>query len=246
MVSEPLKPLSDATKETHAWLQNYCSTTDVHGWMNPGIVNFLRLAATATENKPGGALEIGVHHGKFFIAINSIVQFTDSSVAIDLYERGQAQNIDDSGRGNLAQFKANLLQHDRHGGNNVTTYEADSTTLAPTDILALSGGKKFRIVSIDGGHTAEHTTCDLKLAEQVVDGFGFVFVDDFLNPHWLGVIDGVTNYLRSRPTLWPVAHGFNKLVMCKMSAHSMHFSFFKKNQSFKKTTQLCGYDILAI
>lgn len=245
MVPETLQ-LSEAMKETHAWLQNYCSTTAVQGWMNPGIANFLRLAGTATENMPGGALEIGVHHGKFFIAINSLVRPTDASVAIDLFEQGQAQNIDGSGRGNLAQFKANLLQHDRHGGSNVSIYEADSTTLTPADILALSRGEKFRIVSIDGGHTAEHTISDLKLAERVVSDFGFVFVDDFLNAHWLGVIDGVVNYLQSRPILWPVALGYNKLLMCRMSAHPRHFPFFKKNHDFRKTTRLCGYDILAI
>lgn len=242
----PAKPTSSCMSETHAWLERYCAASPVQGWMDPGIVNFVRMVASATEGVAGGALEIGVHHGKFFVAINGIVDPTEPSVAIDLYESGQKQNIDNSGRGSLAKLQESLTQHDRHRGTNVVIHPADSTILIPSEVLALSQGKKFRVVSIDGGHTAEHTISDLKLAEQVVSGSGFVFVDDFLNRHWLGVIDGVTTFLRTRPTLWPVACGFNKLVMCKMSAHPAHAALFKQSFNFTKTTKLCGYDILSV
>ena len=57
---------------------------------------------------PGGVVEIGVYHGKFFIAMNGLI--TDPSVrsvAVDLFE-SQDLNIDSSGRGDADAFRANL------------------------------------------------------------------------------------------------------------------------------------------
>lgn len=225
------------------WLDQYFSTNDVVGWVDPGIVNFLRLISEKTQGMRGGAFEVGVHHGKFFIAINGIVNGSATSIAMDLYEEGQRFNIDGSGNGSLQHFKSNLSKYDRHQGHNVLIECMDSTVAHPKEIL-MAAGRQFSIVSIDGGHTAEHTISDLRLAEQIVDPNGFVFVDDVLNSHWLGVIDGVTQYLRTRPILWPIAYGFNKLLMCRMSAQPSYRTYFESNFKFHKTTALCGYEFL--
>lgn len=121
---------------------------------------------------------------------------------------------------------------------------ADSITTTPAELLALTDATPFKLISIDGGHTAEHTLSDLHLASAVIHRFGFVFVDDILNASWLGVIDGVTEFLRQRPKLWPLAIGYNKLVMCPMSVHPTYKRQFEQNYEFLKTTRLCGYDVL--
>lgn len=234
--------------DTHAWLNNYRDHNTVEGWVNNHAFGFLHVIHDALNASkppvPGGVLEIGVHHGKFFIALNGLVaDETSKSIAVDLYEN-QDLNIDFSGRGSRSHFENNLRQFDRHGGRNVIIESADSTTVAAADLLA-KAGQRFKVVSVDGGHTAEHTIADMNLANEVVHPAGFVIVDDILNSHWLGVIDGVTVFLRARPTLWPLAIGFNKLIMCRMSMYPAYFRFFKEHYKTAKTTQLCGYDLLA-
>jgi hypothetical protein len=228
------------------WFQQYSRNDTVQGWVDPHFFNILAVIGDALNavHVPGGILEIGVYHGKFFLAANALVDDpTAKSVAVDVFDR-QNLNIDGSGQGDLSIFKNNLKMFDRHAGQNVIVMTADSTVLHPDELLAKSG-QPFKIVSIDGGHTAEHTISDLELANAVVHPYGFVLVDDILNHHWMGVIDGVTTYLRRRPTLWPLAVGSNKLVMCGMSMFAAHQKFLREHYSFSKTTYLCGYEILA-
>ena len=40
--------------------------------------------------------------------------------------------------------------------------------------------------------------------------------------------------------------GHNKLVMCYMSVHEEYRKLLEAHLKFVKTTQLCGYDILAV
>ncbi len=88
-----------------------------------------------------------------------------------------------------------MKKFDRHGGRNVLIEKAESTTITAADLL-LKAGERFKVVSIDGGHTVAHTLSDIELANAVVHPFSFVIVDVILNQYWLGVIDGVTSYLR--------------------------------------------------
>ena len=157
--------------DTHAWLNNYRDHNTVEGWVNNHAFGFLHVIHDALNASkppvPGGVLEIGVHHGKFFIALNGLVaDETSKSIAVDLYEN-QDLNIDFSGRGSRSHFENNLRQFDRHGGRNVIIESADSTTVAAADLLA-KAGQRFKVVSVDGGHTAEHTIADMNLANEVV------------------------------------------------------------------------------
>ncbi|MEM9043471.1 MAG: class I SAM-dependent methyltransferase [Pseudomonadota bacterium] len=239
----------DHIEVSNKWIDDYRRSDDVSGWVNDGAFDFVKLINRALHSGsrpvPGGVLEIGVHHGKFFVALNATVDPTAAkSIAVDLFEE-QYLNIDYSGRGDREIFTQNLKQFDRHRGSNVIIEAADSTTLEPARLIH-KAAERFKIVSVDGGHTAEHTISDIRIAASVVNRFGFVIVDDILNSHWLGVIDGVTMYLRGRPTLWPLAVGYNKLVMCPMSMHGTYKKFFTENFEFTKSTYLCGYEILSV
>lgn len=230
-----------------AWLSAFAEKMNsFEGWVDPAIFGLLPVVSRALSQHHGlgGICEIGVHHGKFFMALNGLLDDPAiPAVAIDLFDSGQHMNIDGSGNGNLAIFQDNLRKFDRHNGRNVTCVSADSTTLTP-DQLPIRDG--YRIISIDGGHTAEHTISDLHFAERALHPCGLLFVDDFLNSHWLGVIDGVTQYLRARPTTWPLAFGHNKLLMCRMSMYPSYFQFFRENYTFARTTKLCGYEFLTV
>ena len=58
-------------------------------------------------------MEIGVHHGQFFIALNQLIPSNFTSYAIDVFDNQQL-NIDKSGEGNKSKFIENLRNFDRH------------------------------------------------------------------------------------------------------------------------------------
>ena len=234
--------------EYEAWIEHYRQGGfgQVQGWVNPAIFGLLSAVhrAQADLGLHGGVMEIGVHHGRFFLPLNAMSDDGASSLAIDVFA-DQHLNIDRSGLGDEAVFRANLERFDRFGGRNVTVLTADSTRLAKADIAArLQPAPK--IISIDGGHTVEHTIHDLALAEAVVQPNGLVFVDDVTNHHWLGVIEGVMRYLDRRPTLWPVAIGFNKLLLSPMSVSKMYMDRLKPLHGFGKGVVFCGFPMLAV
>lgn len=239
--------MGDVNENTQ-WLNDYLAGgfDKVGGWVDKGVFAYVVMMDRVLQarNVQGGICEIGVHHGRFFIPLNSLCTSEAAiSVALDVFE-DQNLNIDKSGSGDRQLFENNLQIYDKFRGRNVRTLTGDSTVTKPETLLN-AAGHSFKIVSIDGGHTAEHTISDLELAASIVTPGGFVMVDDILNRHWLGVMDGVTTYLRRRPTLWPLAIGFNKLIFCNMSVHQAYSSAFTQMYKFQKTTHLCGYPILS-
>lgn len=232
---------------TDSWLAIYQREAfdALNGWVAPGAIPLLGAVDTIQRwlGATGGVMEIGIFQGRFFIALNGLVESTDRSLAIDLFAE-QEMNIDGSGRGDRAVFEANLARFDRHGGHNVTILQADSTTLVPGDVLDRIA--RPRLVSIDGGHTPEHTLSDLRLAGAVVHPRGAVFVDDVLNANWLGVMEGIATFLQAKPTLWPVAIGHNKLVMVGMSWHSAYLEALAAQVSFRKRLRFFGYELLTL
>ena len=71
----------------------------------------------------------------------------------------------------LAIGLMNLTRMERgelwHQGENVIVKRADSTALQPEEVLKELSVRP-RIVSIDGGHTPEHTISDIELARSVL------------------------------------------------------------------------------
>ena len=192
------------------------------GWINPYFLSIVQYCDQLHHelSEKGGVVEIGVHHGKFFISLNLFCDADEPSLAIDVFG-SQHLNIDKSGAGDLPTFQVNLREHCRHRGKNVAIMAADSTTLSPAAILSAIGMKP-RFFSIDGGHTAEHTINDLNLARECLSPGGVIFVDDILNHHWLGVVEGVGKFLSQSPTIVPFAVGFNKLMLSRLSYHEFY------------------------
>lgn len=218
----------------------------VEGWCSAQLFQTIDLLDSASLNKVGGACEIGVHHGKFFILLNQVISADQKSYAIDIFEQ-QSLNIDASGKGTSSKFKSNLQLYDVHGGSNTELIEGDSTDSAlRSRIEKQIGAGAIRFFSIDGGHTAEHTINDLEIADKLTSNEGVVIVDDVLNSHWLGVIEGVTNYLSRYPTLVPFALGGNKLYLSKLSYQSFYFDFFKTSPLLSKVVRFFGHSIAVL
>jgi hypothetical protein len=230
------------------WLDLYTAGGFLHveGWVDGRLIPVLKIL-NKLQNKfgvHGGALEIGVHHGRFFIPLNGMAEQAQCSFAVDLFDE-QSLNIDHSGQGSKSHFIDNLRQYDRHGGLNVECMQADSTRLGHSDYLRIQTAAP-KVISIDGGHTVEHTLSDMSFAAQVVNPKGVIFVDDILNQHWIGVIEGVVTFLQRRPTIWPILLGYNKMLFAPMSMHQAYLTELRTELPNAKSVTLCGYPLLAI
>ena len=89
--------------------------------------------------------------------------------------------------------------------------------ITATRILEACGGQPA-IFSIDGGHTAEVTHNDLRLAHDTVRDGGIVILDDYFNPGWPGVSEGTCRFmLVDNEQLEPVAVTANKVILARGS-----------------------------
>lgn len=172
----------------------------------------------------GGLLEIGVHHGRLLIFLALSARRGEPIVGIDIFE-DQHLNIDFSGYGSRGIVAKNLAEY--APGCSVVLRKADSTTLTSAPLIDEFG--QFRAISIDGGHTAEITLSDLKLAERICCDAGLVILDDILNSHWPGVIEGYARYALSACELVPVCIGENKLFLAKGLANAIRYREHIKN-----------------
>jgi hypothetical protein len=222
------------------------SFAKIEGWVMPEILPVIAYCDQLQQEMAarGGVVEIGVHHGKFFIALNQLCEVDEPSLAIDVFD-SQHLNIDKSGSGSMDAFKDNLRSYCRHQGSNARILAADSTMLNASVVLSQLGMRP-RFFSIDGGHTVEHTLNDLRLASECVSDVGIVFVDDILNPDWIGVFEGVTKFVSQSPTLLPLAVGFNKMLLCRLSYHEYFLDNFAKFSYAAKRVQFCGKSLIVL
>lgn len=212
----------------------------VDGWVQPGLFDCVRVLSECGINKKGGITEIGVHHGKLYILLNSVVEdATDRSFAIDVFD-DQHLNIDHSGMGSLGIFKDNLRKYDKFSGIN--------TVALPMDSTAYNGSippRSQRFVSIDGGHTVEHTINDLKLSEGLVANEGVVILDDIFHVGWPGVTEGYVKYSMTYPVLIPFAMGYGKLFLAKLSYVDFYRDLFATKFG-NKYQKFCTHQVVMI
>ena len=219
------------------YLKNH---NDIVGFCPTETIWVLDYLENIDLNKKHGIMEIGVHHGQFFIALNSLTNVSDRSVAIDVFGR-QDLNIDKSGEGNKNIFIDNLSKYDIHQGKNVLIIEGDSTDpKAFNDVLS----EQFRYISVDGGHTIQHVINDMNIASKFICNEGVVILDDYLNHWWPSVTEGMFKYLNTSPTLIPFMSSPNKLWFAKLSYKQRYYDHMNTITNNKSNTKLCGHDII--
>lgn len=189
----------------------------IDGWVEPDIWPLVAtLHALQTELQVAGpALEIGVHHGKFLLGLEQLIDQGEKVIGIDIFGN-QHLNVDASGSGDRQAFDANVAKYAANP-DRVLAWSADSMALGAAEVLRAASDRRFRLISIDGGHTPEHTQSDLGLAEQMLAPGGLVFLDDYYNADWPGVHEGFIRYLWSAPRLVPLATYANKMILCSLS-----------------------------
>lgn len=198
------------------------SLDEIEGWLS--IDTALALIELGWEQLrmglPGGMAEIGVHHGKSFLALAACAAPGEALVAIDVFER-QDLNIGGSGLGDRGIFLATVARF--FPGVEPRLITGSSEELRGRE--AAHGLSNLRLMSIDGGHTASLTQNDLQVAEASLGPDGICALDDILSAHWTGVLTGLFRYFQSGGTLVPFCLVPNKLLLCRPDAASHYRRF---------------------
>lgn len=233
-------------------LQEYVATgfKDVEGWLLPAA-----LAATVTLDNlsrtlnvvQGGACEIGVHHGRYFLALLACTDPGQKSLAMDIFE-DQSLNVDHSGRGSKTKFLENLKKYSKHS-EDVSVVQADSLTMNVKKVADLSEQfEPFRFFSVDGGHTVVHALNDILIAQDLIANGGIVVVDDYFQQDWPTVTEGVARYFASsNARLAPLCIAGSKLFLTTFSYHARYMEGLRsallenRPKSFAKPITVHGY-----
>src|SRR5579862_5416686 len=165
---------------------------NVKGWLEPGAVD-MTVALARAQLKMGVAGhigEIGVYQGRFFILLSLLRRPGEKALALDLFDLGEMY-ADATTKGDREKMIANLARH--ANSNEVIIQQADSTELSSSDLISLVGGK-FRLISVDGGHTLEVVGNDLATAEGSLAPGGILIQDDFFNEGWPDVATATVRY----------------------------------------------------
>jgi len=206
----------------------------IRGFTYPQCFKVIDFFDSTDLNTSGGIMEIGVEHGQFYMLLNCTTSSEEKSYCVDVFDQ-QNLNIDRSGKGSEFHFLTNLKNLDKHTTANTNIIKGDSTD-KELKIVDQIGPGSMRYISIDGGHTVTHTINDLMLAEQLIKNSGIVALDDISNYSWPGVVEGAVKYLLRDPTLVPVAIGYNKLWLCKLSYHQTYLDLLVNSSLIDNTT----------
>jgi Methyltransferase domain len=188
--------------------------SQVHGWLEAFSAEAIRFLAELQNDRgiEGAVGEIGVHHGKLFLILYLSLHRGQRALALDVFGLQQL-NVDSSGHGDKDRFLRNVTDH---AGSAAHIVLIEDSSLSVTSARLLEACGRFRMLSIDGGHTEECTINDLRLAEEVLAPEGLAILDDVFNEHWPDVGTGLARHLLSgRHHLVPFLITPNKVFLCR-------------------------------
>lgn len=171
------------------------------------------LKLQVEEGVAGPIAEIGTFEGRFFIALAHALEPGEIALGIDIFAWP-----DD---GVQARFEANCSRNGL-GPERYLAIKADAGKMAPADLLARGGGRKLRLVHIDGEHSRAALTADLALATACLAEGGLIVLDDMLHPGYPTLMVAVQAYLEANPEIVPLCVidretivGATKFVLCR-------------------------------
>jgi hypothetical protein len=250
------KHYTTESKDLHMPMEavaQYLSTTFVQteGWCSPHLWQAIQPLSDFQNSKgvTNPIAEIGVYHGKFFIGLMK-TRPGGTHYAIDSFGKHVA-NLDRAGDGDLEILKVNIAMAGEDL-NSVVFLQCDSMSITHGEIdtiRAITGG--FSMFSVDGCHIAAHTINEFRIAMELTIPEGIIFVDDYCNPDWPGVQEGMAKlYFHDDPRFIPLLFTSSKLVCCHISHHRTLLNLVKSfvEQNFPDTTikavRRFGYDTL--
>lgn len=218
----------------------------VDGWLSRLDASLIATVGQwqSTAGIAGAVGEIGVHHGRLFILLALLRKPGERAFAIDLFD-DQQFNIDQSGQGDETAFRNNLVRFGVEPGS-IEVVKGNSMALAWAG-LADRLGPAVRLFSIDGGHTAEITRHDLGIADDSLGDGGVIVLDDYFNPEFPAVSEGMCRFMVERPqALAPFAIGDNKLLLARPDWAGRYRAMLVEampSRHFVRDTELFGHPI---
>lgn len=215
------------------------------GWLGWVDFQILRLLLSEQNASPESAVaEIGVHHGKSFIALAAF-SGQRRLCAIDIFG-DQHLNLDQSGKGDQALFLNNLK---RFGvdADRVSILQSASEDIGADDLMEAVG--QVGLFHVDGGHHQKVVTSDLTLACAVATEDAIIAIDDVFRPEWPEVSAAVfqSSVLRDHGFCL-FAIGYNKSFFCKAQSVARYRAVLQQDwalrQYFAKEYSMGGQDIL--
>jgi Methyltransferase domain len=198
-----------------------------------------------TNNLEGPLCEIGVHHGRTLILLGLMKRQHEKAVGIDLFESGQAQNLDASGKGSIEAARRNLAEH--APGVNFDLIAASSFDLT-TDQRNLMQGCRF--MHIDGGHFTEVVLNDIALTQSVLGLGGVIVIDDYWHSGFPEVQEAVHRYFWTSPSLKavPFMTGINKIFLAHLSHRDLLLAHMSARlpEERRKPIRLLGHSAICI
>ena len=184
--------------------------------IQPVLALLAELTKVQTYHLIEGAIgEIGVHHGKFFVGLAHLAKNHEKLWACDVFE-DQALNVDGSGFGDRSAFERACQS------NGIGNEDVDVNSGGSADITQLP--YRFRLFSVDGGHTRELTVNDLTVAASHLEEGGIIILDDITNLAWPGVIDGFFTWMSYFPQRYaPFFVGYNKVFITQERYHKLFY-----------------------
>lgn len=215
----------------------------VDGWLAAGDqILISSLCEIQRQNKCHGSVgEIGVHHGRLFILLYLHLHEGERAFCVDVFEN-QDLNIDRSGAGDESIFLANVGTY--ADASRLSVFKQSSLNIDPARIIEKVGAA--RIISIDGGHTKDITQSDLRKSREILSPDGVIMVDDYFNPAWPGVSEGVNAYFNAPGgALSPFAIGLNKIFFCRPNLHAFYRDKLRQGcpEMYLKATEFLGHEV---
>ena len=201
----------------------------VEGWLGDRMWQIVNEIGTIldTNGVRGNIAEFGVHHGLFLFLLNTLRNEDELCFAIDVFDE-QRLNVDCSGLGSLAVFLSHVETLMASQRQSFRIVQRDTMSFSTSEVADLFGRKGVKFLSIDAGHTVQHTFNDLCLAQEVLVAGGVIALDDYMSPHWPGVTEGFYRFTGSaNRRLKPFLYFQNKLFLTTASEHDRCLQQFR-------------------
>ena len=122
----------------------------------------------------GPDTEIGVYKGKYLSVLYSLLQADERLVGVDLFVgAGDVKKAAELVRSNIAQACGD--------NRRLKMLVADSMELTSGKLADRAGASRFRLISVDAGHTRELVRRDLETAYPLLAKGGIMALDDAFN-----------------------------------------------------------------
>lgn len=192
------------------------------GWLESQAIDLLSFLAynQTLQGVTGDMMEIGVYKGKSASVLGYHLNDQETLHVCDTF-RGY-NDVESDFRQEFLDNYHSIVE----GKTPVTIHAMESDKLA--ERYDPTNDAKFRIWHVDGLHSAEATYADLDLGRHLlIEEGGILIADDFLNQDWLGVNEGVNNFLNDYKDYCVVAQGYNKTIIVKKTDYEYYYNAIK-------------------